>query len=297
MKQKLLAKFLFIAVLIGSISSCRESFEFKDFDDPPILNQIPSPDFDELNAISGVEMSAFNLRKALTDPEGDSYDILSVSSENPDVATLSFDDPNLTFTEIGTGTSTITIKVDDGAEREDNEVSFDLTIAEPDHQVTIVFQSIPNNSLFNAVEGIGGAFEYIEGSEGTELTVNNWLLEIETDEFAAFEISWDEPIDLSSDATLSFEYSELNDPIFGIGIFDDSDGEIWIGDEEGLPGITLNSSELNTYSIDLNDYADEEFDFSNVIGVWFEKWGGHLRGESDPLHSFKLKSIKIGKLQ
>ncbi|MBN1551865.1 hypothetical protein JW979_10365, partial [bacterium] len=219
MKQKLLVKLILFSVLLVSICSCRESFEFEDFDDLLIVNQIPSPDFDELNAISELEMSAFNLRKALSDAEGDPFDILGVSSGNPNVATLIFDDPNVLFSEVGIGTSTISIKVDDGTEREDIEVSFDLVIAEADHQVTIVFQSIPNDSEFEEVEGIGGSFAYIEGSDGTELTVNNWVLEVETDEFAAFEISWDEPIDLSSDATFSFEYSELNDPIFGIGIF------------------------------------------------------------------------------
>ena len=289
MKKELFVKLLLFALLVVSTSSCRDSFEFEDFDDPLIFNQPPSPVFNELNAISGIEMSALNIRKLLTDPEGDPFDILGVSSGNPNVATVIFEDPNVIFTEVGTGTSEIAIRVDDGTEREDNEVSFDLVIAEPDHQVTIVFQSIPNNSLFNAVEGIGGTFEYIEGSEGTELTVNNWILEIQTDEFAAFELAWDEPLDLSSDATLSFEYAELNNPIFGIGIFDDSEGEVWIVDD--LPGIVLNSSAFNSYTIDLNDYADE-LDLTSIIGVWFEKYGA----SPDSPHSFKLRNTKIGEL-
>ena len=295
-KKKLFTSLIICIGLFVGTNSCRESFEFDDFDNPKIQNQIPTPTIDVVNAISGVEMSAFDLRKVLTDPEGDPYEILSVSSENPDVATLSFDDPNATFTEIGTGTSTISINVDDGTEREDNEVSFDLEIAEPDHQVTIGFQSVPNNTSFNGVEGIGGTFDYVEGSGETEVTVNNWVLALETDEYAAFEISLDEPTDLSSDATLSFEYSDLNDPIFGIGVFDAHGGELWLGDEAGLPGIILDSSEFNTFSIDLKDYADESFDFSSVVGVCFEKWGGHLREESDPLHSFKLKRFKMGEL-
>jgi hypothetical protein len=173
----------FLAVFVG----CGDDSN----DPPPVINQ--PPDLSGLNDVTlspGFETHEIDFANFVTDQEGDiiTYD---VTNSNDDVITISLSGTVLTITEVGPGTSDVTVTATDGNVGNEVTTTFTVTVEEvmgaPDFTgtaaVMIDFNGLTNGSVFDnpvpgfTIEGLTADGEYDGADIGPILIENDhWFI-------------------------------------------------------------------------------------------------------------------------
>ena len=301
MKKNLLLKLLLAIVLLGAIWSCRESFDINEFADVEIINQPPViSGLDDLRIEVGEVEISLNLLTYITDPEGDPVTIISAESGNTGVVTASLDESVLTLGEVDKGTSTISVMVDDGAERDDlTTLTFECYVTDPLWEFSLRLVTVEDGTDFSDYTYEGGnndgtAVSIAEGDPPYTLTINSGVLDWSLSSWCVLSIEFGEPVDLSNDATFLMEYADFFPSVWDdvgmvLAVFNEDEEEAWI--EDPFEDIQNNSPTFSTLEFDLNEYA-EGIDLSAVTGIAFEKWGAD---GLEPPPTIKIKEFAFGK--
>ena len=265
-------KFL-LAVIVLCTFSCREEFD-SEFRVVPIINNAPELSTEigdrEIPVDNEVEI---DLAGFITDAENDPISY-SVTSSDESVATVSVGGSLITITTLTVGSTTISISGNDGNEGNDISTQFTVTVVlavEAPEGVFVLDFDAPNGTLWEELEIDGVTFEF-EQDDGAVLEVSAGVMEWSMDEFSAIIMAFDEPLDISENPILQFDYAGLwNEDIF-LSIADE-DGNTLEDDLPNLDGseLILNNPSFNTYTLDLSESG---LNLSAITEVFFEKYEG-----------------------
>ncbi len=290
--------FTFLTVLLG----CGDDSN----DPPPVINQ--SPDLSGLIDVTlspGFETHEIDFANFVTDQEGDiiTYD---VTNSNDDVITISLSGSVLTITEVGPGSSDITITATDGNEGNDVTTTFTVTVEEvmgaPDFTgtsaVMIDFNGLTEGSVFDnpvpgfTIEGLTADGEYDGADIGPILIENDhWYITNNAEVtymWSEFELGGNQDF---TGKKLRFDYSFFTAPAFNNAHWEDDppgvDVQVYVIDSEwGDVGggkyrfSSLNlefSTEWQSVEIPLANFTslwDLPVDVSAIGWFGMEVWGG-----------------------
>lgn len=264
--------FLLLGVLF--ISSCRETFD-EEFREVPIINNAPevTREIGEVVLTQFFGSTEIDLSRYISDAESDPVSYTATSS-NTDVVTVSVSGSVLTLTEGETlGTSEISIEGTDGNEGNEFSTSFTAIVSEPGEGPSGLFVIDFNVASGTAGEDItvdGATIEWA-GDGASTRTVFSGVLEWSVEEYDAMIISFDPPLDISSNPILSFDYADMWAVDIWMIVGDDAggdSGELFVPDEGDF---TENDSEFNTFTLDLSTYG---LDVTAISEIYFEKAEG-----------------------
>lgn len=292
MKRFLFITRIFLFVSLVFLGSCREEFN-KDFDDVLIINQPPKlSGLDTLTLNEGFKSVDVDLAASIYDQEGDDLVVTAIGN-NPGVILAELSGTVLTITEAGTGESEITLTVDDGVDRGGPvTASFVVKVKEKDveYKYALDLLSIPSGtSVMDYTMSDGTVIGTVEGGAGSDRVVLNGEIEWAVQEYDVMSITFPQPLNLLSDATLAFEYAGLWNDDFGFAIVDSHGGEHWFGYGDGpFKGqMVVDDPAFNKFSFNLAEYSGA-VDLSSVSAIYFEKY------EAEGTMTFKLRNLGVG---
>ncbi len=295
---------LLILLIIGlmiSSSSCRKDF-LTGFPDVEVINAPPtSSPIPDQSFRTGFGSATLNLSAYFSDPENDPL-TFQVLNTDESVVTLSVSGATLNIEEVGPGVTEVTITASDqNSGNVSDPQAFNIIVEDlPPLEFTFLmdFEDVPDGTTNDDIMIQGGSLAF-EGTDATTATVNGGVLEWTTEEFGAFTLTFDEPLDVSANSEFVFDYADLFTENVVL-IFEDAVGnfsEVFFPDA----GLTLeqNNPNFNTFSLLLEDYAENEdegttVDLTQLTSIFFEAF---IDGGDGTLQTWKLDNWGIGPME
>ncbi len=117
------------------------SYTYQPNQPPTVENALP-----DRTLSTGFGTEEISLEEVFTDPEGDALNYVLANSDDG-VATVSLNGELIVITEVGVGSTTVTVNVDDGKDGAASD-AFVLTISDTPNQVPFVANEAPDQTYF-----------------------------------------------------------------------------------------------------------------------------------------------------
>ncbi len=265
---------LLMLALLLSTMACREEFD-SDFREVLIINNPPEVASEIGEQVLGVgEERELDLAGFITDAENDPISY-TVTTSDASVVTAEVSGSLLTMIGESLGSATISLTGSDGTEGNEVTTDFDVTVtdevAEGPSGVFVIDFEVANGTAWEDLDIPNVSFEF-DQDEGAVLEVANGVMEWSMDEFSAVIMNFDEPIDISDNPILQFDYADLWNEGGFISI-SDADGNAIEGEfGEFDVELIVDDPSFNTFILNLEDAGD--IDFGAISSVFFEKFEG-----------------------
>ena len=324
--MKSITQFLSFSILLSGLMLFISCSEDED-PGPVIINQAPTGSINDQGFNPGFGSATLDLSTFISDQEGDPITYSAVSSD-VNVVTVSVNSDQLIITEVGLGTSTITVTASDGNAGNETQITF-IVLVEPisgapdiTAEYIIDFNGYDNGPIVEGtIEGFGveGLDEFEEPTDafGSATIENNdhMLFIYNSEEVAGVEMGWflveeGEGLDFTG-KKIRFDFAYFSGNLVPADPDDEEapavDIELFFADpsfEENFAGVVFstlfpngvpNSSEWMTLEIPLEDFVTPDWfdggdaDPSNIGSFFFAMYGAT---EDNPI-TFRMDNFAV----